>query len=181
MDSVKTLLLVLVIIAGVVSAGCTDNNPPAPADPAPQPGVSIRLIGDVTGQGVILQGVPRGTIDTITFTIGLAPGIKELELQGTTIAYADAVKTELLTPLEGYRGDPPQGYWGITETIGEMGLQNLRLDYEEQMIIRINPKVPVISDQMITISVKTPQGRPLVIRCVAPSVIGENDNILRIL
>jgi len=182
MDSVYGLILALFLIAGVFSAGCTDDETPAPAPSggtAPQPGVLIRLAGDVSGQGIILQGVPRGTIDTLTFTIGLAPGVKTLDMEGMTIAYADAVRTEIITPVAGYRGNPPPGYWGIVETINEIGLPNMRLDYEEQLVIRVNPKAPVVSDQVVTISVRPPEGKPLVIRRVAPSVIAESDNILR--
>jgi archaellin len=174
------ILAVFLVLAGF-SAGCISEDTPAPAPAAgnvPQPGVLIQATGDVTGQGVILQGVPRGTIDTITFTIGLAPGTKTVDLNGTTIAYADSVRTELLTPVEGYRGDPPQGYWGIIDSVNEMGTHNMRLDYEKQFIIRINPKAPVVPNQVITISVKPKGGKALMIRCVAPSAISETDNIL---
>jgi archaellin len=174
------ILAVFLILAGF-SAGCISEDTPAPAPAVgsvPQPGVLIQSIGDVTGQGVILEGVPRGTIDTITFTIGLAPGTKTVDLNGTTIAYADSVRTELLTPVEGYRGIPPSGFWGIIDSINDMGTQNLRLEYEKQFIIRINPKAPVVPNQVITISVKPKGGKALMIRCVAPSAISETDNIL---
>jgi archaellin len=182
MRSVYGLILAIVLIAGVFFAGCTgdDSPPPAPVTGSPQqPGVLLQVIGNVTGQGVILQGVPRGTIDTITFTIGLAPGAKSLELDNMTIAYADAVRSEIIMPVQGYRGSPPQGYWGVVDSVNELGTPNMRLDYEEQLVIRVNPKAPVVSDQVVTISVKPHQGKPLVIRVVAPSEITETDNVLR--
>jgi len=132
----------------------------------------------VTGEGVVLQGVPRGTIDTITFTIGLAPGISFLDLSSLTIVYADAVRTEILTPVAGFRGDPPQGSWGIIAAPNELGNPNMRLDYNEQFTIRINPKAPVVPNQIVTISVKPGEGKPLVFRLIAPSSIGEDVNIL---
>lgn len=182
MESVYGWVVALILIVGIIAAGCTDEEPPAPAPvggSAPQPGVLIKLIGNVTGQGVILQGVPRGTIDTITFTIGLVPGIKTLEMDNMTIAYADAIRSEIITPVEGYRGNPPPGYWGVVDTVNELGMPNMRLDYEEQLVIRVNPKAPVVSDQVVTLSVKPKEGKPLIIRLVAPSAIAENDNILR--
>jgi archaellin len=182
MKSVCRWVLALTLIVCVIAAGCMDDEPPAPVPVGgspQQPGVLIQHFGNVTGQGVILQGVPRGTIDTITFTIGLAPGAKSLDLDNMTIAYADAVRSEILTPVKGYRGNPPQGYWGVVDSVNELGTPNMRLDYEEQLVIRINPKAPVVSDQVITISVKPPEGKPLVIRVVAPSEILETDNILR--
>jgi archaellin len=182
MKSLYGWILALTLIVCVIAAGCMDEEPPAPAPVGgspQQPGVLLQHIGNVTGQGVILKGVPRGTIDTITFTIGLAPGAKSLDLDNMTIAYADAVRSEILTPVKGYRGIPPQGYWGVVDTVNELGTPNMRLDYEEQLVIRINPKAPVVSDQVVTISVKPPEGKPLVIRVVAPSEITETDNILR--
>jgi archaellin len=182
MESVYGLILAIFLIVGVIAAGCTSDDTPAPAPVGgspPQPGVLIQHIGNITGQGVILQGVPRGTIDTITFTIGLAPGARSLDLDNMTIAYADAVRSEILTPVKGYRGIPPQGYWGVVDAVNELGTPNMRLDYEEQLVIRINPKAPVVSDQVVTISVKPPEGKPLVIRVVAPSEIIESENTLR--
>jgi len=182
MQSGYGLILVSFLVLGIFSAGCISEDTPAPTvGNTPQEGVLIQNIGDVTGQGVIFQGVPRGTIDTITFTIGLAPGVKTVDLNNLTIAYADAVRTEILIPVEGYRGNPPPGDWGIITVVNELGYPNMRLDYEEQYIIRINPKAAVVPNQVITISVKPREGKPMVIRRVAPSTIFEKDNILPIL
>jgi archaellin len=184
MESMFGLILALFLVFCVCSAGCVTEETPQPTPAGvsiPQEGVLIQTIGNVTGQGVILQGVPRGTIDTITFAIGLAPGVKTLDLDNMTIVYADAVRTEILTPVDGYRGNPPQGYWGITDVVNEVGNPNMRLDFEEQFVIQINPKAPVVPNQVITISVKPKESKPLVIRRIAPSTIEENDNILSIL
>ena len=181
MKSVYGLILALILIGGCFSAGCISEDTPAPVPVGgsiQQPGVLIQATGDITGQGVILQGVPRGTIDTITFTIGLAPGVKTIDLNNLTIVYADAIKTEIFKPVEGYRGDPPPGYWGIVGTHNEIGNPNMRMDFEEQFVIRIHPKTPVVPNQVITISVKPNEGKPLILRRVAPSTIGEGENIL---
>jgi archaellin len=181
MKSVHGLILAIFLIICAFSAGCTSEDAPGPAPPAgniPQKGVLIQNFGDVTGQGIILAGVPRGTIDTITFTIGLAPGVRTADLDNMTIVYADAVRTEILTPVDGYRGIPPAGYWGVVDTVNEVGSKSMRLDFEKQLVIRIHPKAPVVPNQVITISVKPAEGKPLVIRRVAPSPIVENDNIL---
>ncbi len=172
---------VLFLVIGVFLTGCISEDIPEPVPIGggiPQRGVLIQTVGDITGQGVILQGVPRGTIDTITFTIGLAPGAKTVDLDNMTVVYADAVRTENLLPVAGYRGIPPPGFWGIIDTVNELGSKNMRLDFEKQFVIRINPKSPVVPNQVITISVKPAEGRPLVVRRVAPSTIMENENAL---
>jgi hypothetical protein len=181
MASVYGGILGVLLTFCVIAAGCIGDNetPPGPVSGnSAGPGVMLQTIGDVTGQGVILQGVPRGTIDTITFTIGLAPGVNTMDLSTITVVYADAVRTEILTPVEGYRGNPPPGYWGIIGTAKELGNPNLRMDFDEQFTIRINPKAPVVPNQVITISVKPSEGKPLIFRRIAPSPIVENDNIL---
>jgi hypothetical protein len=181
MQSGYGLILAIFLVFCVLSTACISEDTPEPAPVGaniPQGGVMIRNIGDVTGLGVILQGVPRGTIDTITFTIGLAPGVKSIDLNNLTIVYTDAVRTETFTPVEGYGGNPPPGYWGIIDTINQVGDPNLRLEFEEQVTIRINPKAAVVPNQVITISIKPHEGKPLILRRVAPSTIGESDNIL---
>jgi archaellin len=181
MASVYGLILALFLVFTAFGAGCITEDTPAPVPAGggiPQKGVLIQNFGDVTGQGVFLEGVPRGTIDTITFTIGLAPGVKTADMNNVTIVYADAVRTEVLTPVAGYRGEPPAGYWGVIDTVHEVGNKNMRLDFEKQLVIRINPKAPVVPNQVFTISIKPTESRPLIIRRVAPSVIAESDNIL---
>jgi archaellin len=184
MELVYGLILALFLIICVFPAGCITEKTPASVPVGgsiPVEGVMVQNIGDVTGQGVVLQGVPRGTIDTITFAIGLAPGIKSVDLNNLTIVYADAVRTEILIPVEGYRGTPPPGCWGIIDRVNDLGYPDMRLEYEEQYIIRINPKAAVVPNQVITISVKPKEGKPLIIRRVAPSTIFEKDNILPVL
>ena len=152
--------------------------PVPPPTSVPQKGVLIQAVGNVTGQGILLPGVPRGTIDTITFSIGLAPGAKPLDITNTTIVYSDVVRSEVLQPVDGYRGDPPPGYWGIIDTVNEPGSRNLRLEFEKQFVIRIHPKAPVVPNQLISISIKPVDGKPLMIRRVAPPTIFEGDNLL---
>lgn len=177
--SICGLILALFLAACCFFTGCvSDSTPPPAGGGSAQPGVLIQNVGDVTGQGIILQGVPRGTIDTVTFTIGLAPGVKNLDLNNMSIVYTDAIRTETLQPVEGYHGSPPPGYWGIIDASHEVGVPNLRMEFEEQFVIRINPRAAVVPNQVITISVKPTAGKPLILRRYAPSTIREGDNIL---
>jgi len=168
---------VVVLIAVILVAGCSQPAP-APLPPSTiQPGQEIELIGEVTGTGIVSQGIPHGTIDAITFTIGLTPDTMSVNLENLTIIYADAVRTETLVPVEGYRGTPPRGSWGILSVTNEVGKPNNRLEFEEQATIQIDPKAAIVPNQVITIYVKTPAGPPLTIRRVVPSTImpGIND------
>ena len=173
------ILLTLVLISGILAGGCLgeDSPPPALAEVNPQgnlqPGQVLQVFGDVVG-----LGIPRGTIDTITYTIGLNPEIKTMDMDGLVIVYADAIRTETLKPIEGLRGDPPQGSWGILSVQNEISEPNNRISYEERFVIRINPKAPIVPNQIITTIFKPPTGNPTSIRCIMPATI-QAENVLQ--
>ena len=174
------VVLTMVLIILILTAGCTDTSediPPLPTlstlpIPGNHPQEILQSFGEVTG-----QGIPGGTIDTITFTVGLIDSHKSVNMENLTIIYADAIRTESLRPVEGYHGDPQKGFWSITRVENEVGGPNNRLDNEEQFVIRINPKAPLVPRQIITIEIKPPVGHSLTLRRVAPPTIQE-DNIL---
>src|SRR5208337_1338629 len=91
----SVIIAALLIITFIFTAGCTitgtQGSQTAQASAFP-PGQILQSIGDVTGQGLIPPGVPRVVINTVTFTIGLTPGTKSVDLDNLTIIYADAVK-----------------------------------------------------------------------------------------
>ncbi|MFA5347523.1 MAG: hypothetical protein WC294_05260 [Methanoregula sp.] len=172
-----TLSLILLILA----TGCTDSSTETPIPtlstlPVPhgtgQPDTVLQVFGDVTG-----LGIPGGTIDSITFTVGLVDVHNSVDMEQLSIVYADAIRTETLHPVNGYHGDPPKGYWGIIRVENEVGSPNNRLDNEERFVIRINPTAPLVPRQMIVIDVKSPGSRSLTIRRVAPPTI-LSDNVL---
>lgn len=172
-------LSVLILI--ILAAGCTDSSTENPVPtlstlPVPRgtvvPGDVLQVFGDVSG-----RGIPGGTIDNITFTIGLIDIHNSISMEQLSVVYADAIRTETLHPVDGYYGDPPRGFWGIIRVEKEVGGPNNRLDNEERFVITINPTAPLVPRQMITIDVKPPGGRSLTIRRVAPPTILA-DNIL---
>jgi hypothetical protein len=175
------IFLTFVLLLASLSAGCTNNSPgnqptemstlPLPAGTV-VPGQVLQIFGDVTG-----AGIPGGTIDTITFTVGLANIHDSVDMEHIDIVYADAIRTETLHPVDGFYGDPPKGFWGIIRVDNQIGSPNNRLDNTEQFVIRINPTAPLVPGQVITIDIKPPEGRSLTIRRVAPPTILA-DNVL---
>ena len=174
------ILASVLIIALVLSAGCTSTDNPAPR-PTPVstvlPGQLLQGVGEVTGQGLVPQGVPRAIIDSITFTIRLTPGTKSIDLNNLTIVYADAIRTQTLISVEGLRGDPPRGAWGILSITHQAGNPNDRLEFDEQATIRINPPAAVVPGQLVTIVVKPKEGPGLTLRRLVPATVmtGENN------
>jgi len=177
----QNVFLVFSLVVVILTAGCTDSTPPGPpltlsTIPVPhgtvQPGQLLQVLGEVSG-----RGIPGGTIDNITLTVGLTDTHASVNMEQLTIVYADAVRTETLRPVDGYHGDPPKGFWSIIHIENEVGNPNNRLDNEERFVIRINPTAPLVPRQMITIDVKPPTGRSLTVRRVAPPTILA-DNIL---
>ena len=176
------VVLTIALLFLILVAGCTDTSTETPPfqtlSTIPAPGSNsqemplLQTFGDITG-----KGIPGGTIDTITFTVGLIDIHKSVDMEHLTIVYADAIRTETLRPVEGFHGDPPKGFWSITRVENEVGDPNNRLDNEERFVITINPKAPLVPRQIITIDVKPQNGHSLTIRSVAPPTILE-DNIL---
>jgi archaellin len=175
------IFLTFVLILAGLAAGCTDSSPgglpptmstlPIPADTV-LPGQVLQIFGDVTG-----LGIPGGTIDNITFAVGLADVHDSVDIEKIDIVYADAIRTETLHPVDGYYGDPPRGFWGIIRVENQVGSPNNRLDNMERFVIRINPTAPLVPRQVVTIDIKPPEGRSLTVRRVAPPTILA-DNIL---
>ncbi|MDP3396940.1 MAG: hypothetical protein Q8S57_09805 [Methanoregula sp.] len=179
----KNLFISIILIVLVFAGACTENT--APVQLAEQrslapPGQPLVAIGEIIGVGQLGGVLVSGTIDTITFKVGLAQGEKSINMENVTIIYGDAIRTETLVPVEGYRGSPPQGAWGIIEVKNEIGNPNNRLDDNEQFIIQINPKAPLVPRQLITIAVQPPFGKSLILRRIAPSTIMAENNILTI-
>jgi len=168
------VFLVGILLLAACLSGCTDEEPappaPVPMDPV-LPGQTLAAYGDVIGNGQGGSELVTGTIDTITFTIGLAPGAGTVDMENITIVYADAIRTETLIPVSGFRGYPPAGTWGILDVQNQVGNMNNRLEDKERFVLQINPKSPLVPRQLITISVKPPSGKPLTIRRVSPSTI----------
>lgn len=170
------LLMIGIVVVLVLTAGCTDEEAPDQALPPKdsiQPGQVLVTVGDVAG-----DGLPGGTIDTITFAVGLVPGEAPVDMEKISIVYADTIKTETLVPVEGFRGDPSRGEWGILYVADEIGNVNNRLEDKEQFIIKINPWAYLPANRMVTIVVRTAQGAPLTFRRLAPSTIVETNNVL---
>ncbi len=164
------VFLTLMLMSGILAVGCMGEDTSVPASITPkgsfQPGQVLQVFGDVTG-----LGIPRGTVDTITLTVGLTPDIKTIDMEKLAIVYADAIRTETISPMEGFRGNPPPGSWGILSVQNEVGNPNNRIEYEEQFVLRINPKAPIVPNQVITILLKPPTGNPTSIRRITPTTI----------
>jgi len=172
----EPFLLIGMLIVIVLVAGCSEESVPEvtipPADMV-QPGQVLITTGDVTG-----DGIAGGTIDTITFTLALVPGSAPVDMEKISIIYADTIKTETLLPVDGFRGDPARGKWGIIEVKNQIGNTNNRLEYQEQFVIRINPWAYLPAKRLVTIVVRPSTGTPLTFRRVAPATILQQNNIL---
>lgn len=171
----QVFLLMGMLAAVILCAGCLDEEPDMPVLPPSdvvQPGQVITTTGDVTG-----DGIAGGTIDTLTFTVKLLPGEKPVDMERISIIYADTIKTETLIPVEGYIGDPPTSTWGIINVANQAGAPNNRLEAQEEFTIRINPKAYLPANRMITIVVRTPSGTPLTIRRIAPPAVLKENNV----
>jgi archaellin len=175
----QSFLGIVILILMACAAGCTREESPSPEPKSPiLPGQSVVAIGDVTGGGQLGGVLNTGTIDTITVRAGLVTGAKPVSMEDISIVYADAVRTESLQPVGGFRGPPGQGTWGIMGVENEAGRPNNRLEDHEEFVIRINPKAPIVPRELFTIVVRPRSGTPLTLRRLAPPKILAENNIL---
>jgi archaellin len=174
---VVSIILLLILTAGCIDA--STESPPIPTmSTLPIPGVTSHPVQILESTGeVIGQGTPGGIIDTITFTLSLSNLSKPIDMEHLGIVYSDVVRTETILPVQGYWGEPPQGYWSIVRVVNELGGPNNLLEPGEQFVIRVNPKAPIVPTQLITIQVKPADGNALTIRRIAPKTI-RAENIL---
>jgi hypothetical protein len=171
-----TVPVIFIMVLSILTTGCFTTNtepPPLPTmSTLPIPGVTsnpaqiLRSTGEVIG-----QGTPGGIIDTVTFAVSLSDLSKSINMEKLRVIYSDVVRTESLLPVEGYWGEPPQGYWSIIRVENETGGPNNLLESGEQFVIRVNPKAPIVPTQLITIQLIPAGGTPLAIRRVAPKTI----------
>ncbi len=144
-----TVPMIFIMLLSILTAGCfttSTDTPPVPTiSTLPIPGVTsspaqiLQSIGEVIG-----QGTTSGIIDTITFTVTLSELSKPINLEKMRVIYSDVVRTESIQPVEGYWGEPPQGYWSIIRVENETGGPNNLLESGEQFVIRVNPKAPIV-------------------------------------
>ena len=82
------VLMTVVLIVAACFAACTGEEPgPVPETKSPAlPGQPMVVVGDMTG-----PGTRGGTIDSVIFKIGLAPGVQSVDMEKISIIYADAV------------------------------------------------------------------------------------------
>jgi len=177
----RALLPAGVLVLAVLLAGCTGTSSGTvspPPTPTFAPGQVLQVIGDVTGNGFMLTGVPRGTIDTVTFTIGLVPGIQAVNLDNLTVIFVDAVHTTTLGPVDNLTGTPGKGQWGIVAFKNQPGKPNHRLDFDKEAVISVGLKDYLVPGELFTIVVKPAEGKALSITRVAPHQIAAGDNVL---
>jgi PBP1b-binding outer membrane lipoprotein LpoB len=173
------LIIISILIGLVLIAGCTDEDtasvpPPQSSMDTILPGQSLVVTSDVTG-----DGIAGGTIDTIMVTVSLAPDKRDVDMEKIAVYYADMIKTETLTPVTGFRGEPGQGEWVIVEVKNEVGNTNNRLEDREEFVLRINPKTYLPASRIVTIVIRAPGDiNPLTIRRIAPPTILAQGNIL---
>ncbi len=128
-----TVPMIFIMVLSILTTGCftsSTDTPPVPTlSTLPIPGVTsspaqiLQSIGEVIG-----QGTPGGIIDTITVTVTLSELSKPINLEKMRVIYSDVVRTESIQPVEGYWGEPPQGYWSIIRVENETGGPNNLLE-----------------------------------------------------
>jgi len=133
------VLIAFVVVAAVFSyvvlgAGffSTQKSQEAVHTGVQQASSSFEILGDVYGVAI---PPTLGQINFLNFTLGLAPGGMPIDMNKTTMVYANqSVRVELSKlPGTNPNGPPTGGFWTITKTWNAVGVPNDQLESGEQM------------------------------------------------
>jgi len=126
---------------------------------------TLQLVGTVYGTGV----AAGGPIDTVNFSVSLAPGGTAIDFSKVIITYSNASLLERMA--EGTPGSAPlEGEWTIAAVPGEVTADQV-LEKGEQFTIMVKPPAPIYANDMFDIAIQPPVGALLSFHRTAPASI----------
>ena len=131
---------------------------------------TLQIVGDVYGIGT---STGPGKINFINFTVSLAPGGTPVDMNKTTITYANTTKLETLAIGSNVGVMPAPGQWGVTATRNNVGIANYLLEQGEQFDITAYPSASnyIPKSDTFTIEIKPIIGASLDIKRTTPPAI----------
>jgi archaeal flagellin FlaB len=124
---------------------------------------TLEIVGNVYG----LDTTAAGTIDTINFTVSLAPGGTPVDLSKMILTYTTESYSQTMDMNPTYTA--AAGKWGINAIRG--GNWDNLLEKGEQVDIGILPGVPLTRNQAFDLEVKPIIGASLDIKRTAPASV----------
>ena len=126
---------------------------------------TLEIVGNVYGTG------SEGLIDSINFTIALAPGGTAVDIQKTTLTYTNATEYQQLRQETDIQTSVTTGGWNVIKIQNDAGGNNWLLEKGEQFEIGARPVGGIYKNDMFNLEVRPAVGSPLDIHRTAPAAI----------
>jgi flagellin FlaB len=134
---------------------------------------TLEIVGNVYGIGSTAT-----SMESINFSVALAPGGTAVDFNKVTITFSNASVLETLTQMgtgtgsETYQNYPLEpkgaGYWAVTKINNDLGNGNKLLEGSEQFQISAMPTHEIFANDKFTIEVKPSVGAAFDISRTAP-------------
>jgi archaeal flagellin FlaB len=127
---------------------------------------TLEIVGNVYG-----SGATSDSIDTVNFTVALAPGGTPVDFSKVVLTYSNSTVLETLNQTQSTSYPATSvtaGHWGVTEINNDVGTNNKLLEAGEQFQIDAMPSQPIYPNDRFTIEVKPSVGAAFDITRSAP-------------
>jgi len=131
---------------------------------------TLEIVGNVYGSGA---SVTAGNIDTINFTVALAPGGTAVDFSKVVLTYSNATVLETLNQTYPVSGALSAGHWGVTSINNDVGTNNRLLEAGEQFQIAAKPTNAIYPNDRFTIEVKPAVGAAFDITRTVPGGLNQ--------
>jgi flagellin FlaB len=124
---------------------------------------TLEIVGNVYGKGNV------GSIDTVNFTIALAPGGTAIDVSKMTLTFSNASQAYTLQKAASSNIAP--GQWMVSSIKNDQGGNNMLLEKGEMFEIGVKPKFLMYKNDNFDIEVKPITGASLDIKRTIPASI----------
>jgi flagellin FlaB len=127
---------------------------------------TLEIAGNVYGT----TDTAGNPIDTINFSVALAPGGTAIDFEKVVLTFSNATRLETLTRVD-FETTPTEGEWSVAGVQNTAGGGDMVLEKGEQFEIMAMPTGGVIKNDQFNIEIKPAVGATLDIKRTAPAAI----------
>jgi len=130
---------------------------------------TLEIAGNVYGTAA----TANTDIDTVNFSVALAPGGTAIDFEKVVITYSNATQLETLARVATVGGATSAGHWSVAVVQNSAGGGDMVLEKGEQFEIMVKPTNGISKNDQFNLEIKPAIGASLDIRRTAPAAINE--------
>jgi flagellin FlaB len=126
---------------------------------------------EITGNVYGTTATANTVIDTVNFSVALAPGGTAIDFEKVVITYSNATQLETLVRQDSVGAPTTTGQWSVAEVQNSAGGGDMVLEKGEQFEIMAKPTNGITKNDQFNLEIKPAIGASLDIRRTAPAAI----------